>query len=129
MGNRGHILQRKFDQINAHSSPQQAVDLPTIKMRCAGRVALSCGVGLCALVDPGASFVPGGQRAAVAGWGRQGEKRPQCDGVLVQSGSSSSSGLETSTTSDEYEVSGGGTRLIRNTGPGVLCRVCVVLVH
>ncbi|CAB1101217.1 unnamed protein product [Ectocarpus sp. CCAP 1310/34] len=74
-------------------------------MRCAERVALSCGVILCALVDPGGSFVAGGQRPAVAGRGRQWEKRPRCDGVLVQSSSSSSSSssLETSTTSDEYE--------------------------
>ncbi|CAM9485224.1 unnamed protein product [Ectocarpus fasciculatus] len=76
-------------------------------MRCARRVALSCGVVLCALVDPGASFVAGGQRAAVAGWGRQGEKRPRCEGVSIQSSSSSS--LETSTTSDEYELLRGVT--------------------
>lgn len=97
-------------------------------MRCGGRVALSCGVVLCALVDPGASFVPGGQRAAVAGRGRQGEKRPRCDGVLVQSSSSSSS-LETSTTSDEYEVSGGATRVIRDTGRGVLLSSVRRVVH
>lgn len=78
------------------------------EMRRAVELTLLCGLGLTALVDPAAGFVPGGQCATKrAGydsgdWLRQ---RTTTSAPPRRISSSSSSSLETSTTSDEYEVS------------------------
>ena len=79
------------------------------EMRRAVELTLLCGLGLTALVDPAAGFVPGRQCATKRAGYDSGDWLRQRTTTSAPprriSSSSSSSSLETSTTSDEYEVS------------------------
>lgn len=61
-------------------------------MRSAAGSALSCALGLAALLGPASGFLPGGERVQCA-------TRPAYDATRI-----SATSLDTSTTSDEYEV-------------------------